>query len=113
MKYSIALKDRQKSSPDLYGLFFEDINHSLDGGLNANLIQNGNFEFSYFNYSSMKVERIFDNLRFWSCEPQRLVSITDEKPIHNLNPHSLKVEIDENGEDFINNFVETDENELK
>ena len=30
-------------SPTLHGLFFEDINHSLDGGLNAQLIDNGSF----------------------------------------------------------------------
>ena len=31
-------------SPDLWGLFLEDINFSLDGGLNADLVQNGDFE---------------------------------------------------------------------
>ena len=31
-------------SPTLHGLFFEDINHSLDGGLNAQLIDNGSFQ---------------------------------------------------------------------
>jgi alpha-L-arabinofuranosidase len=34
-------------SPDLYGLFFEDINYGADGGLYAELIQNRSFE--YFN----------------------------------------------------------------
>lgn len=31
-------------SPTLHGIFFEDINHSLDGGLNAQLIDNGSFQ---------------------------------------------------------------------
>jgi len=31
-------------SPDLYGIFFEDINHAADGGLYAELIQNRSFE---------------------------------------------------------------------
>ncbi|WKK73166.1 alpha-L-arabinofuranosidase C-terminal domain-containing protein [Rathayibacter oskolensis] len=31
-------------SPDLWGLFLEDINFALDGGLNADLVQNGDFE---------------------------------------------------------------------
>lgn len=31
-------------SPDLWGLFLEDINFSLDGGLNADLVRNGDFE---------------------------------------------------------------------
>ena len=33
-----------KVSPDLYGLFFEDINHAADGGLYAELISNRSFE---------------------------------------------------------------------
>jgi alpha-L-arabinofuranosidase len=34
------------TSPYLWGLFLEDINNSLDGGLNADLVRNGDFEFS-------------------------------------------------------------------
>lgn len=33
-------------SPDLLGVFFEDINYSADGGLYAELIQNRSFEYS-------------------------------------------------------------------
>ncbi|GAB6937975.1 alpha-L-arabinofuranosidase C-terminal domain-containing protein [Isoptericola variabilis] len=32
-------------SPDLWGIFLEDINWALDGGLNADLVQNGGFEY--------------------------------------------------------------------
>ena len=31
-------------SPNLYGIFFEDINHAADGGLYAELISNRSFE---------------------------------------------------------------------
>jgi len=33
-------------SPDLFGLFFEDINYSADGGLYAEPVQNRSFEYS-------------------------------------------------------------------
>lgn len=33
-------------SSDLWGLFLEDINYALDGGLNADLVRNGGFEFT-------------------------------------------------------------------
>jgi alpha-L-arabinofuranosidase len=36
----------RKISPDLFGLFFEDINYSADGGLYAELVQNRSFEYS-------------------------------------------------------------------
>src|SRR4051812_28179596 len=32
-------------SPDLFGIFFEDINYSADGGLYAELVQNRSFEY--------------------------------------------------------------------
>ena len=33
-------------SDELIGIFFEDINNSADGGLYAELVQNGSFEFT-------------------------------------------------------------------
>ena len=33
-------------SPDLIGVFFEDLNYAADGGLYAELIQNRSFEYS-------------------------------------------------------------------
>ncbi len=33
-------------SDELIGIFFEDISHAADGGLNAELLQNGSFEYS-------------------------------------------------------------------
>ena len=32
-------------SPDLFGIFFEDLNWAADGGLYAELIQNRSFEY--------------------------------------------------------------------
>jgi alpha-N-arabinofuranosidase len=40
------LSEGKKISPDLFGLFFEDINYAADGGLYAELIQNRSFEYS-------------------------------------------------------------------
>lgn len=34
-------------SDKLYGLFFEDINFSIDGGINSNQIINARFDFRY------------------------------------------------------------------
>ena len=36
----------KKISPDLLGIFFEDINYAADGGLYAELVQNHSFEYS-------------------------------------------------------------------
>ncbi|MCI6447597.1 MAG: alpha-N-arabinofuranosidase [Prevotella sp.] len=41
-----APKGGLKISDELIGIFFEDISNSADGGLNAELVQNGSFEFN-------------------------------------------------------------------
>lgn len=33
-------------SPELFGIFFEDLNYAADGGLYAELLQNHSFEYS-------------------------------------------------------------------
>src|SRR5207237_4255579 len=33
-------------SPDLFGIFFEDLNYAADGGLYAELVQNRSFEYT-------------------------------------------------------------------
>ena len=41
-----APKGGKAISDELIGIFFEDINNSADGGLYAELVQNGSFEYS-------------------------------------------------------------------
>ena len=41
-----APKGGLKISDELIGIFFEDISNSADGGLNAELVHNGSFEFN-------------------------------------------------------------------
>ena len=43
-------------SKHLYGLFFEDINQSADGGMNAEMVINNSFEFEYFTYDDFNAE---------------------------------------------------------
>ena len=46
-KGRIRIREDQpyKKLGDLFGIFFEDINHAADGGLYAELVQNRSFEF--------------------------------------------------------------------
>lgn len=44
--YAQNIKGGKKISSDLFGLFFEDINYSADGGLYAELVQNRSFEYN-------------------------------------------------------------------
>lgn len=46
---TIQVHNKQHGTPisrDLWGIFLEDINYAVDGGLNADLVQNGAFEYN-------------------------------------------------------------------
>lgn len=71
-------------SPDLIGIFFEDLNYAADGGLYAELIQNRSFEYS-------PTERPeWHPLSFWELEKrgsgQGYVTVGESRPIHPNNP---------------------------
>src|SRR5215469_11446787 len=71
-------------SPTLYGIFFEDINCSADGGLYAEMVRNRNFEDS----------ETPDHWAALSTEPGEVVMTVDSsQPISPKNLHSLKVQV--------------------
>jgi alpha-L-arabinofuranosidase len=67
-------------SPTLFGIFFEDINCSADGGLYAEMVRNRNFEDS-------------DSPDYWQAADADTthLSIDSNNPVTAQNPHSLKV----------------------
>lgn len=72
-------------SPDLFGVFFEDLNYAADGGLYAELIQNRSFEYSPTEHPS------WGPLSFWELEKrgngEGSVSVAEMRPIHERNPN--------------------------
>ena len=74
-------------SPDLFGIFFEDLNYAADGGLYAELIQNRSFEYSATEQSN------WGPLSFWnlvqSTDGEGNLGVGDSRPIHTNNPHYL------------------------
>jgi alpha-L-arabinofuranosidase len=75
-------------SPMLYGIFFEDINCSADGGIYAEMVRNRNFEDS-------------DKPDHWSVLAGGLatveMSVDSAHPVSPKNPHSLKVRVASSG----------------
>lgn len=80
----------KKISPDLFGLFFEDINYAADGGLYAELVQNRSFE---YNPAERKEWHPFS---FWEYMPAGYsygkIGIETNTPVHANNPHYLVLE---------------------
>ena len=77
-----------KVSPTLWGIFFEDINLSADGGVYAELVRNRSFEDS---------EKPDHWTAVGSGNVQIELKVDAEKPMSAKNPHALKVAIKDPG----------------
>jgi alpha-L-arabinofuranosidase len=82
-------------SPNLFGVFFEDLNYAADGGLYAELVQNRSFEYQATEQPN------WTPLTAW--EPIALeggrgsLKIADAVPVHPNNPHYVVVETQQPG----------------
>lgn len=65
-------------SPMLWGIFFEDINLSADGGIYPELVRNRSFE------DSQRPE-------FWNFSGDGTMTIASSGPLNALNPHYLQI----------------------
>jgi len=71
-------------SPDLFGIFFEDLNHAADGGLYAELIQNRSFAYSSAD------NRDWNFFTAWELlGTPCAITLGGESPVHPNNPHYL------------------------
>ena len=84
----INTEKRTKELGDLFGIFFEDINHAADGGLYAELIQNGSFEFCPLDNEN------YDSMTAWEVFGEGVVpTIRTASPLFKENPHYLQLEL--------------------
>lgn len=93
----VNMADRKPISPELFGIFFEDINYSADGGLYAELIQNRDFEYNSLDRREWKAKtswRLEGNGTEWTIE--------DKAPIHRNNSHYSVLKTSEVGARLIN-----------
>lgn len=119
-KKSIKLSDKisHPVSPDMVGLFFEDINFAADGGLYAEMIENASFEAVKSRGESHNYVLKEDNLYAWSFEPasqgnfpassgdsvaeEDALEISCNQPVSQKNPHYLRFTAFQDGDGFKN-----------
>jgi alpha-L-arabinofuranosidase len=77
-----------KVSPLLYGIFFEDINRSGDGGLYAEMLQNRSFE----DFSLPMGWTLLND-----GNAQVSMTLDKSKPLNDKNPTSLRLDITDTG----------------
>jgi alpha-L-arabinofuranosidase len=82
-------------SSDLFGLFFEDINYSADGGLYAELVQNRSFEYNPTE------RREWNPYSYWEYISPGFsygrISVETSDPVHPNNPHYMVLDVEHVG----------------
>jgi len=83
-------------SPDLFGIFFEDISYAADGGLYAELVQNRSFEYTPADRQG------WHSLTGWEYVTEGFgygkISVETTAPLHSNNPHYLDLTMEEPGQ---------------
>lgn len=90
----IRTEEQGKPLGDLFGIFFEDLNHGADGGLYAELVQNRSFEFAEIDNPA------YHGLTAWErigAEGKVELTIKEGDAVSARNPHYLHMELLEAG----------------
>ncbi|MCM3632734.1 alpha-L-arabinofuranosidase C-terminal domain-containing protein [Paenibacillus camelliae] len=90
-RLSVSLEHRGAKLGDLFGIFFEDLNHAADGGLYGELVRNRSFEFDRIDNSSYHALTAWEKIERGGGQAQ--VSIQTEAPLNTKNPHYAVIEI--------------------
>lgn len=107
MKLTITGKKGADIPKEFVGLFIEDINYAVDGGLYAELLENRNFEsLEAFGGESRKDYYVrHDGLYAWKTYPENAsvkLSIVQGSPVSVNNPHYLRAESEQEKSGFSN-----------
>jgi alpha-L-arabinofuranosidase len=79
-------------SPDLFGIFFEDINYAADGGLYGELVQNRSFEYAPSDHGGWHPLSGWDYLH--EGYAMGSLSVESTAPLHANNPHYVQLRIE-------------------
>ncbi|MBM3888542.1 MAG: alpha-L-arabinofuranosidase, partial [Verrucomicrobia bacterium] len=92
-----ANKPGHKIAPTLWGIFFEDINLSADGGIYPELVRNRSFEDYEKKSHDDKEGEMAKTLLFWSVRSNgnatASVAIDDSQPLNPFNRRSLRWDV--------------------
>ena len=93
MKIRITDQNSVAVSKDMYGLFFEDINYSLDGGLHAEMLENRNFEAVFAFGKKDDFGTVYDGGYGWLVYEDNgagsFMSFDSSEPVNQVNPHYM------------------------
>ncbi|MEO3405611.1 alpha-L-arabinofuranosidase C-terminal domain-containing protein [Mucilaginibacter sp. CAU 1740] len=83
-------------SPDLFGIFFEDLSYAADGGLYAELVQNRSFEYNPADNAN------WNPLTAWKYQTDGFgygtISVESATPVYPNNPHYIMLNVEDEGQ---------------
>ena len=86
MQIRVCPEQKGKALGNLFGLFFEDLNHAADGGLYAELLQNRDFEFDSVDRPE------YTPLTGWAPVGHPKITLRTEDAPFSRNPHYVRVQ---------------------
>ncbi|SFB04206.1 Alpha-L-arabinofuranosidase [Cohnella sp. OV330] len=94
----LTVKTRQKGAPlsDLFGIFFEDLNHAADGGLYAELVRNRSFEFDPIDHPDYRALTGWEKIERGAGKAD--LAVEQAYPINDRNTHYAVIDIKQGGE---------------
>lgn len=98
-KSNVREKDVSKL---LYGIFYEDIGFSADGGMSAQLVQNGNFEHAYIYREEVEGKKFScikkDTFKAWVKDDRKGdVVVKKEDSLNTKNPLHISINVKTSG----------------
>lgn len=94
MYITVNTQEKKEVLGDLFGIFFEDINHAADGGLYGELVRNRAFEFNPIDRKRYRALTAWEKVQ----EGGKVEwMISDSDPVSKKNPHYLFIEIKQEG----------------
>lgn len=90
MKITIHAQNKIEPLNDLYGIFFEDLNHAADGGLYGELVQNRSFEFAPIDHPTYHPLMAWEKIEI---DGEVRLVIETGNPVSHKNPHYLGMDV--------------------
>ncbi|HEX7712566.1 MAG TPA: alpha-L-arabinofuranosidase C-terminal domain-containing protein [Bacillota bacterium] len=104
---TVYTKEKGVALNDLYGVFFEDLNHAADGGLYAELVQNRSFEFNPIDNPGYHALTAWEKIERGGGKAE--IHVEESNPLNARNPHYLVIDVLEpgNGAGIVNSGYNT------
>lgn len=94
-RLTVHTNEKTDALGDLYGIFFEDLNHAADGGLYAEMVRNRGFEFSPIDNPGYRALTAWKKIE--RAGAKLSLAVEKSAPLSVKNPHYLMMEIYQTG----------------